>query len=155
MSTSNISGIAIVGGFNFFAQGIRFMLQNMQSTNHANISVFQTGEQYLNSGEAFDVVLVNIMISDFSGTRFTEVIKSKFPNTKVIIMSLKDDIDLSNSIASKADGFLSSYFNEQELEFAIKTVIGGEFYASSGLVIKLLRDNSNKKKKRKPLPSVA
>lgn len=156
MSNNSITGISIVGGFNFFAQGIKHMLGNMPYTKDISIGIYQNGTAFLeNDNKTGNVILLNIMMSDYSGPKFSEILKSKYPDNKIIIMSLKDEIDLSNCLASKADGFLSSYFNESELEFAIKTVLSGESYASSGLIVKLLREKNSKKKKSSTIGKVA
>jgi len=142
----NISKISIIGNNNFYALGIKVILQSLPATQNSEIAIYATGADYLKSEKDSDLVLLNIMLPDIGGIKFCHTIKSYNPDCKVIMMSISDESDLHNCLSSNANGFLIKDFKEKELEFAIYKVSNNEYYIDSNLVLRLLRKTPSNKK---------
>ena len=56
----NVSKISIIGNNNFYALGIKVILQSLPATQNSDISIYATGAEYLKSDKGADLVLLNI-----------------------------------------------------------------------------------------------
>lgn len=86
-----------------------------------------------------DVILMDIMMKPLSGLQMTRLIKSKFPNIKIIMLTASEsEDDLFESVKSGASGYLLKSLNANELYEMLKQYKQGEIPLSPGLAIKLL-----------------
>src|SRR4051812_5194063 len=78
-------------------------------------------------GENYDVVLMDINMKPMNGVQATEVIRKKFPDVKVIALSMfGEERYISEMISKGANGFLLKNSNKSEIIQAIKNVIKGK-----------------------------
>lgn len=92
--------------------------------------------------QSVDVVLADINMPNMSGLVLSEKIRTQFPCTKVIILSMLDhEKYVSHAMQAGAMGYLLKSVNEEELIFAIKQVVNNSFYACSELTYQLLNKN--------------
>jgi DNA-binding NarL/FixJ family response regulator len=69
-----------------------------------------------------DVVLMDIKIPEMDGIAATKVIREKFPQTNVIILSsYEDEAHVTEAISAGANGYLSKMLPASELVNALKT----------------------------------
>lgn len=69
-----------------------------------------------------DVVLMDIKIPEMDGISATRVIREKFPETNVIILSsYEDEAHITEAIQAGANGYLSKMLPASELVNALKT----------------------------------
>lgn len=69
-----------------------------------------------------DVVLMDIKIPEMDGIAATRVIREKFPETNVIILSsYEDEAHITEAIQAGANGYLSKMLPASELVNALKT----------------------------------
>ena len=98
--------------------------------------------------ELLDLIEVNIVLMDIdmpvlNGIEATKKIKAKFPETKVIILSMYKESGLIKSIVDiGADGYLIKNSDKNELMEAITRVASGQQYFSSDVTISLLKKSS-------------
>lgn len=83
-----------------------------------------------------------------TGIEVTSMIREKYPQIKVIIISMYEEISLiKEAFHAGAKGFLSKNSSIEEILFAIKTVLMERFYLSScasNKIFELLQNNSQK-----------
>jgi len=115
-------------------QGINTVL--MQEKDMVVVGFAENGEQLLHLLENItpDLVLLDINMPVMSGIDATKIIKSKFPNIKVIIFSQYDDKRFVKRVLKVgANGYLLKSATSGELAKAIRTVMNGENYLSEDL----------------------
>lgn len=73
-----------------------------------------------------DVVLMDISMPLCSGTEATKLIKSNYPQIKVLIVTASDDeSDVSEAISNGANGYILKNVGTEELMLAIKSTFHG------------------------------
>lgn len=92
--------------------------------------VFQSGPDFIEclaQGKRFDLVLMDIEMPHMSGVEVTRLVKSKYPQIKVVMLTVVDsDGDILRSIQAGADGYLLKDVGPKELSDGIlQTLEGG------------------------------
>jgi len=78
-----------------------------------------------------DLVFMDIHLGEESGIALTREILSKYPDVKVVALTISQSIGLFNDmIAAGASGFLLKNIKEDDLEKAINAVMEGDNYFS-------------------------
>lgn len=89
-----------------------------------------------------DIVLMDINIKGGSGLDVTTEINDKLPKTRVIGLSIHDDIAfVKKFFQNGARGYLSKNTSKAELELAIRDVFRGETYVSKEIKDKQFFNN--------------
>jgi len=102
-----------------------------------------------------DIILMDISLSNLSGIELTKEITAKFPNIKIIILSMHIGEDfIINSINAGARAYIPKNTTRKELIDSIKAVsVGGEYYPPniSSIIIKnMVRNKLGDAKKHTP-----
>lgn len=107
-------------------ESFKYILEN--NTDMKVIGCVGNGKEALEFCSKFipDVILMDIIMPICSGTEATKLIKAKYPNTKVLILTSSSDIeDVSQAIRSGADGYILKDSSAEELILSVKsTAIG-------------------------------
>jgi DNA-binding NarL/FixJ family response regulator len=84
-------------------------------------------------GEKPDIILMDISLPDTSGIELTRLISERFPEIKVLILSMYTDESFINlAIKSGAKGYLHKNTTREEMLVAIDTVYSGnDFYSDN------------------------
>ncbi len=95
-----------------------------------------------------DVALLDISMPDLNGMETAARIRSRFPQTRVVILSVHAGEEyVAQSLRAGASGYLLKDATPAELEFALRAVARGETYLSpriSGVVVgKYLRSSES------------
>lgn len=86
-----------------------------------------------------DVVLMDIQMPEMDGLEATELIKNKYPQIKVVMLTVMDDDDnIFNAIKAGADGYLLKETNPEELYNGIKQVLDGGAAMTPSIALKTL-----------------
>lgn len=81
-----------------------------------------------------DLILLDINMPEMDGIQAAPKIRSKYPDTKIIILSMEDDTQIVSHLVSEGvNGYLLKNADPDELELAIKMVTKNGFYFSSSL----------------------
>lgn len=84
--------------------------------------------------EAPDVVIMDITMPEMNGIEAAEVIARKYPDSKVIILSMHDDETyILKSVEAGAYGYLLKDVDKEEFIKAIKAVYNGEKYFNTNI----------------------
>lgn len=108
-----------------FVQKFRKEIRNHEFEFHFSFS----GEEaidFLSTLNPVDIVLVlsDINMAGMTGLELLKIIKQKFPQLKVVMVTAYgDDINKKNSSALGADGFVNKPVNFDELKNEIQTLV--------------------------------
>ena len=95
-----------------------------------------------------DIILMDISLPDVSGIELTRTLSERFPEVKVLILSMfTDESFISQAIKAGAKGYLHKNTTREEILLAIDTVYSGsEFYSDniSKIILKSYIDNAKK-----------
>lgn len=122
-------------------EGLKVLLEDEESISKvygANSSdmAFELLEKY-----EIDVVLMDVNMPKVTGIEATELMKEKFPNIKVVALTMHDDISIiTKMIKAGASGYLLKRTQMNEVLEAIKTVYHNKKYLSNNTQ-KIIMDN--------------
>ncbi|MDH5398665.1 MAG: response regulator transcription factor [Cyclobacteriaceae bacterium] len=97
---------------------------------------------------AADIAVVDVVMPGMDGISVTRHIKSNYPATKVLVLSMSiGDGFISNAIDAGADGYILKHLGKDELVLAIDTIMDGESYYTRELLplvrsFKILQEES-------------
>jgi two-component system, NarL family, response regulator NreC len=93
-----------------------------------------------------DVILVDITMPEMSGIQLTASIKKKYPDIKVLILSMHSDYNnISEAIDAGADGYVPKDVSSEELVEAINTVSRGKNYFHSTISDEIVKNYASKR----------
>lgn len=99
-----------------------------------------------------DVVLMDLYMPICNGTEATKLIKSDFPDVKVLILTASNDKnDVTDSIRNGADGYILKDISTEELIISIKSASLGLGIVTKGILSPMVLNigKENKKSKKK------
>jgi DNA-binding NarL/FixJ family response regulator len=130
MVTEKIS-VLVVDDHQLMIEGLKSLLEveeNIGSVSGANN--FQETMEFLQNNPV-DVVLMDINMPEVSGIETTQKIKEMHPSTKVIALTMHDDISIiTKMIKAGASGYVLKKTNMTEVIDALKIVHKGGKYLS-------------------------
>jgi two-component system response regulator DegU len=141
---SNIR-IAVVDDHSLFRKGMISILQ--QVSDFEVVMEATNGLELLHKLQQtpVDVVLMDLQMPQLDGTKATEIIRDKFPNVKVIILSMHDeDKYILHLMEIGANGYLLKDNDPEEVEKAIRKVIETDIYFSDFVSKVMLRKMTRK-----------
>lgn len=95
-----------------------------------------------------EVVLLDITMPEMSGIELTDAIKKKYPDIKILILSMHSDYNnISDAIDAGADGYVPKDVSSEELVEAIETVSRGKNYFHSTISDEIVKNYANKRQK--------
>lgn len=105
---------------------LQAFLEDYLSQNNYQISFVEAGEELepLLSKQSVDLVILDILLPGKDGFHWLNWLYQNFPNTKVIMLSVKgQDDDRIHALESGAHDFLSKPFNPRELLARINNLL--------------------------------
>jgi DNA-binding NarL/FixJ family response regulator len=112
------------------------------------IGIAHSGKDTLNllKKDKPDVVLADISMPEMSGIQLTAAIKKKYPNIKILILSMHSDYNnISEAIDAGADGYVPKDVSSEELVEAITTVSRGKNYFHSTISDEIVKNYASKR----------
>jgi DNA-binding NarL/FixJ family response regulator len=121
--------VLICNEYVLFREGIKSLLR--EGTRIEIVGEAGTARQAIDQAARLrpDVVLMDLVTPDLSGSEATRRIKAVHPDVKVLILSLRDDETLaSRCFEAGASGYIRKNDRPMQLQSAIDTVCGfGEY----------------------------
>jgi two-component system, NarL family, response regulator DegU len=114
-----------------FREGIKCLLQ--EGTLIEIVAEADTAKQAIDQAARLrpDVVLMDVVTPDLSGSEATRRLKAAHPDLKVLILSLRDDETLaSRCVEAGASGYIRKTDHASELRSAIGAVLRASEYRS-------------------------
>lgn len=125
--------------------GLKRILQQLENIRF--IQEAGNGEEALRilKNEGIDLVLLDISLPGISGLDVLQTIKTKWPETKVLMLSMFSQEQYAiRALTLGASGYLTKDSASEELLLAVKKVLSGEKYIASALAVDIaIRRESN------------
>lgn len=87
-----------------------------------------------------DVILMDIEMPVLNGIETTELVKSKYPHIKIIMLTVFDnDENIFNAIKAGADGYLLKEINAKDLHSGILETLNGGAAMNPSIALKTLK----------------
>ena len=84
-------------------------------------------------GEAFDLVLSDVVMPDVDGYELCRQVKDRFPKVPVVLLtSMNDPLDVVNALAAGADNFLRKPYQPGELVHRVRNMLHNKEMRDSG-----------------------
>ena len=104
---------------------------------HANNGAELIGK--LEDNHNIDVILMDIQMPEMNGIRATELVKNKYPQIKIIMLTVVDDDDcIFNAIKAGANGYLLKEIDAENLYKSIIEVTKGGAPMTPSIALKTL-----------------
>ncbi|MFO7978764.1 MAG: response regulator transcription factor [Bacteroidales bacterium] len=111
--------------------------------------VAHSGTEALSLLEAFEphVMLIDISMPDMTGIEATKLVKQKYPDVKILILSMHSDYDnISDAIDAGADGYVPKDVASEELIEAIKAIYQGKNFFHTSISDEIVKNYSTKRR---------
>ena len=94
-----------------------------------------------------DVLLTDVMMPKLPGNQLAKQVKEKYPDVKILALSMSGQGDLVNEMIEDADisGYVLKNIGKQELITALEKIAGGGIYFSDEVIDELQRTSQRKK----------
>lgn len=94
-----------------------------------------------------DLVITDINMPNMNGIELTKAIKEKYPNIKVLVLSMfSDKAIVREIIAAEAEGYILKNTGKEELRNAIEKIANSGTYYSNEVISVLMQDVRKEKK---------
>lgn len=137
--------IAIIDDEKLIREGLDIIL-----SSYDDIEVTSLGENGYEAleiceKEEIDIVLMDIRMPKCDGVKGTKIIKDKFPNIKVLILTTFQDTEyIKDALENGASGYLLKDSSYDLIYQAIKTSLGGNIVIHPDVAKDMLNNNSEK-----------
>ncbi|WP_436863091.1 response regulator [Staphylococcus caeli] len=121
--------IILVDDHHIVRQGLEFLLSTVEDLEV--IGGFSDGQsflEYLTDSEVMpDIVLLDLVMPEMNGIEITEILKKKYPDIKILVLtSYVDDEHVISAIDKGADGYEMKDVEPEQLIHTIKRVLAGD-----------------------------
>lgn len=133
--------IAIVDDNTFLQKNIQYKL-NFFADVEVRIKATHGQDilEKLEKNRNIDLILMDIEMPKMNGIEATAIIKSKYPQIKIIMLTVFDnDENIFNAIKAGADGYFLKEVNPQELYNGIQETLSGGAAMTPSIALKTLK----------------
>ena len=97
--------------------------------------------------KAIDILLTDVMMPGMNGAELSKAVHQKFPEIKILALSMSGQGDLVNQMIDDADisGYVLKNIGKQELIQALEKISGGGIYFSEEVLYEMTRASEMKK----------
>ena len=94
-----------------------------------------------------DILLTDVMMPKLPGNKLAKQVKEKYPEVKILALSMSGQGDLVNEMINDADiaGYVLKNIGQKELIAALEKIAGGGIYFSEEVLDELKRTGDRKK----------
>ena len=121
--------ILMLGDHNLFREGLKLLLQELQPDLTIHAAETMDAALELAKANAYELVLLDLNLTDSSGLDTLGLIKEKLNGAKVIILSTEQDpLIIYQAIDDGAMGFITKCTTHKELISAIELILAGGIF---------------------------
>jgi len=124
--------LIIADDHKMFLEGLVFILEekyNIVFTSNDGERVVSYLKGHPN--QQIDLIITDISMPNLDGIELTEMVKNKYPNIKLLVLSMyHKPATINKLIENKVDGYLLKDSTKTELITAIKTILSGKSFFS-------------------------
>lgn len=113
---------------------------------YQNIAIKETAKNgkeallLLEKNHAYDIILMDIEMPEMNGIDATEIIKNKYPQIKILVLTVFDnDENIFNAIKAGADGYLLKDAKQQKIYESIIEIMEGGAAMSPSIALKTMK----------------
>jgi len=139
--------IAIVDDHQIVIDGIKSLLQG-----HADFEiVIETTDPLKMTGllenQQADILLTDVMMPGLNGAELAKSVRGKFPQIKILALSMSGQGDLVNQMIKDSDiaGYVLKNIGKQELIKALEKIASGGIYFSDEVLAEMMKEDEKKK----------
>jgi len=94
-----------------------------------------------------DILLTDVMMPKLAGNKLAKQVREKYPDVKILALSMSGQGDLVNEMINDADiaGYVLKNIGQKELIAALEKIAGGGIYFSEEVLDELKRTSDRKK----------
>ena len=138
--------LLLVDDHQLFLDGMSFIFSQQENISIAGTANNGRKAIEMIENQSFDLVMMDINMPELSGFEATKIIKAKYPNVKILIVSMLNDYaSISKLLKAGADGYVMKNTGKEELLVAIHTIMQGEVYVGEEVKKGLFLYMTNKK----------
>lgn len=137
--------LAIVDDNTFLIHAIKEKLSFFNDL-HVKFTVLNGAEllEHLEANRNIDLILMDIEMPILNGIETTEIVKRKYPQIKIIMLTVFDnDENIFNAIKAGADGYLLKEVNAKDLHKGILETLNGGAAMNPSIALKALKQLRN------------
>ncbi len=128
-----------------FIEGIAGMLSSLEEIEIAGKAHTGKDALLMTLDKRPDLVILDITMPDMYGIEVTRKIKAKFPDVRILILSMHLDLRMIIEVLQAgADAYILKDSEPSELITAVKNVLEGKMYLSSKVIKLLVKDYISK-----------
>ena len=133
--------VLIVDDQHLFAESLKFVLQNDSNGKIEVVGIAENGSEAVAQAQIMkpNVILMDIRMPVMDGVEATGIIRERFPEIKILILTTFDDDELAvDALSHGATGYVLKEVDPPDLILSIEAVHKGAFFISPSVGIKLL-----------------
>lgn len=102
------------------------------------------------SSQPVDILLTDVMMPGLPGNELARQVRQKFPDTRILALSMSGEGDVVNEMINDADisGYVLKNIGKQELIDALEKIAGGGIYFSDEVIEELKRTSERRKQEK-------
>jgi DNA-binding NarL/FixJ family response regulator len=142
MNEEQILQLMIVDDHQMLIDGLKSMLRKEKSIQI--VAMANNGLEalkILRSGAEINFIITDINMPEISGTELAKIVKTEFPEIKILVLSMFNDSAIVSEIMNvEAEGYILKNAGKQELISAIYKIANNGTYYSSEVISELMKD---------------
>lgn len=146
MTTSKYT-LAIVDDHQIVVDGIAALLKGEHSFQILFTATKAREMLQLLETAHVDILLTDIMMPEMNGVQFAKEARLRFPDLKILALSMSGEGELINEMINEADisGYILKNIGRQELIQALEKVAGGGIYFNDAVLDEMTKDSEVRK----------
>ncbi len=139
--------LALVDDHQIVIDGLTSLLKGHERFKFA-FATTNSGEVVEKMAETpVDVLLTDVMMPKLPGNELAKQVREKFPDVKILALSMSGQGDMVNEMINDADisGYVLKNIGKQELITALEKIAGGGIYFSEEVLDEMQRAGQRKK----------
>lgn len=145
--TKGKTRIAIVDDHQIVIDGIKALLLGQHGLEIVIESTDPLKMEDLLEKHPVDILLTDVMMPGMNGAELAKVVRKKFPQIRILALSMSGQGDLVNQMIQDSDiaGYVLKNIGKQELVKALEKIAAGGIYFSDDVLDELMKDKERKK----------
>ncbi len=141
--------LGIVDDHQIVIDGLSSLLKGHEKFNFAFATTDSNEVVDLIRQKPVDILLTDVMMPNLPGNQLAKQVRQKYPNVKILALSMSGQGDLVNEMIEDSDiaGYVLKNIGKQELIQALEKIAGGGIYFSEEVIDELQRASNRKKQK--------
>lgn len=137
--------VLIVDDQKLFAGSLKVVLDSHGRNELTVVGIANNGREAIEmiAARLPDIVLMDIRMPVMDGVEATRIVKQRFPDVRIVILTTFDDDDYAlQALSNGASGYILKNIEPDELVTAAKAVYDGTVLMSSSVAIRMVRHAS-------------